>query len=229
MYRKHPNYSSFEQVILPYLENKYRIGSDYSYSYWFHATRKFKTQTFSQGILSLAESIDYIWDQLEQLVKGMITRSEWQNFRTQMTTNSLQNHSTMLYSMKISDSFHHGPYGFLIKETILSPEEMNNWDYLGASEIVYDICMTFQKYYGFCLLSKYINQTQSCIVKFRSQNTSPTLLGVALAYCFCRIHKAQLWDTCSYAYVGRGKSIVPDQILSIETIPHWSPINPICP
>lgn len=219
------SYSSFNEAIFPYLRARHSIKTTYDKSCWFHATRIFEGQDFNSGIMPLSKSIDSIWDGLFELISDNITKTEWLEFRNQMTKNELNNHYTDLYSMKIADDFHHGPYGFLIKPIITLPSPMGNWDYLGAPEIVYDICDTFKQNHDTDLLKIYLDNSKGCIVKFLSTNNKATLIGVALGYLYCEINSIKPWQECSYAYDGGGQSVPAEDIIDVEIINDWNPEN----
>lgn len=218
MYRQFPQYSSFEDAIISWFRLKYNMNIHFDYAVYFHASRLFKNQRFDNGIIPLSSSINFIWSSLFNLIKNTITLDEWNIFRQKMTSNNYPNHNTELYSMKISDSCHHGPFGFLIREVIFKPSEFGNWDYLDTPEIVDDICTTFKKYYNVDLINKYLQNSEPCIVKFNSSDISTSLLGITLAYIHCKLRNIEIWQDCSIAYDGKGETIPQDDIIEIEKV-----------
>lgn len=225
MYDQFPQHESFEYTIISWFRLKHEISTDFDYTYYFHATRLFKNQSFDKGIIPLRFSIDYIWISLYDLIKNTIPLKEWLIFRQKITSNNYPNLYTNLYSMKITDDFHHGPFGFLIREVIFKPRKLGNWDYLGTPEIVYDICTTFQKYYNVNLINKYLKNSEPYIVKFKSIITSKSLLGISLTYIYCKLKNIEIWRDCSFAFDGKGKAVRPNEIIEIEKVTDWVSLN----
>jgi hypothetical protein len=97
------------------------------------------------------------------------------------TTHS--HHLAGLYRMKLLDSIHHGPYAFLIRETLLHNKVLGNHDYLALPEVVEDICTCFQETFGTSVLqSAFMDSTRPCIVKFYEDTARGDLLPNALDY-----------------------------------------------
>ena len=225
MYEECPGYDSFEETIFPYLRNRFEIKTNFDYTCWFHGTRIFPNQVYTKGILPLTSNLDFIWSNLKNLAPKYFSSQEWNEFRQKMTEGQFPIHFTELYSMKVADNFHYGPYGLLVRELFEQPKRMGNWDYLGAPEIVYDICATFKDNYDYDLLSSYLNYSQACIVKFKDKNNRKYLLGVSLAYIYCKTNDIKIWQDCSYAYNGHAIGVPAEDIITVEIIEGWQSQN----
>ena len=75
-------------------------------------------------------------------------------------------HHAYLYGMKVHGKMHWGPYALLSRDHAFKPGEIGNHDYLGAPEIVEDICLCFSEKFEFDLLGAFMKKTKPCVVKF---------------------------------------------------------------
>lgn len=222
--RKTSKYSEMyasSEIFNQILNKEFRITSTVEYVMWFHASRTHNVNQYKNGLSTLPEALDGVWDFLYSLVKDDIDKKEWYEFRHKMTNKKYANHHTFLYNFKVPDSFHWGPYGFLIKDLIFFPTEIGNWDYLGSAEIAYDICITFNQYFNVDLFTKYYENTIPVIVKFRDKKYDPKYLGYAMMYLFKIFFNEQLESSCNYCYNGKSKSVSKNDIVTIEKISGW--------
>jgi hypothetical protein len=187
---------------------------------FFHATRIFLNQEFKDGLKPLGQTIDFIWENLGSLIT--LDKKDWVNFRKRMDSFYYKDcHYNELYHMKITDKFHHGPYGFLIKDVIDNPDGPNNVDYFNTPEIVEDICLTYQEYYEFNLLKEYHKISVPAIIKFRHKNNELCYIKGAINYlrkCILELDDFYLSDKL---FSGRGKVINENDILEVERIKNW--------
>jgi hypothetical protein len=148
---------------------------------WFHLTRVPSTTNFSDGIRSLGEMFDPIWEMLRPLAQE-ISDKDWSDFRRGvMTTNS--NHYAMLYRLKTKDKAHWGPNAMLIRGAAFCAVEIGNHNYLNGPEIVEDICFCFKDRFNIDLLNRFRVATKPCVVKFVADG-SDHALSAALLYLY---------------------------------------------
>lgn len=162
--------------------------------------------------------IKQIWQQLYIIAKKHINQNYWNSFKSEFENNNSGRHSKYLYNMKVNDRIHWGPYGFLIRDTILEPKEMGNWDYLGSPEIIYDICDSFKEYTQIDLLDLYLEASSPAIIKFRDSTFYPKYLGFALYYLYLNYLGDSVNTSCNYCFNGNGSVIFSKNILGIKKI-----------
>lgn len=191
-------------------------GKDLSYdgTMWFHLSRTTKSEVFYQGILPLGQVINSLWYFLFTLQEGILTKKQWNLFRESLT-NSDEDYA-FLYSMKISDSFHWGPYAMLIREIAFAAKDAGNHDYLDVPEIIEDICLPFQEKFNYDLLENFKQSTIPCIVKFQTADNEKSNLGIAMYYLYHKHKGEPLSLHSNICFDGEGKAI--KDILKIETV-----------
>ncbi len=151
-----------EEFIFSQVRKVATLPGEYDRTCWFHLTRTEEKNKFEQGILPLGQCIESIWNFLYSLACKRVSLDEWANFRCDMGPN----HHANLYEMKVNNSREWGPYAILTRDHAFKSKEIGNHDYLGAPEIVEDICICFREKYDVDLLAEFINKTKRCIVKF---------------------------------------------------------------
>lgn len=206
-------FSSFDRYLFAFFQRELQQDLSYERTCWFHLTRAVEGATFSNGLLPLHHALDGIWQMLYELVSSEITPEQWVEFRRALMESEL--HSARLYRMKANDPRMCGPYAMLIKEFGFRPNEIGNHDYLRTPEIVEDICLVYRQLYGLDLLSRYINQTKPCIVKFHAPARGEEL-GIALCHLHNHHKKVEPFSSCNTCYVGEGVPVPGSDILSIE-------------
>jgi hypothetical protein len=103
----------------------------------------------------------------------------------------------------------------LAREVGFHPNEHGNHDYFRTPEIVEDICRVYTSFRGVDLLSKYIEQTRPCIVKFHAPGRAKEL-GTALYYLHEHFKHSEPLSSCSICFGGEGTGIPPEHILKVE-------------
>jgi len=182
---------------------------------WFHLTRTHPANKFEQGLLPLDRYVDSIWNFLFSLLKGDITKKEWNDFRHCIETN-FPNHFAHLYRLKINDSFHWGPHAILVKDVAFREQEVGAHNYFRTPEIVEDICTCFEKKYNMDLSDRFIKNTVPCIVKFCEDEAEFSYLKPALMYLYCVYREYAFSHYCNTCFDGEGKVIGEDKILRVE-------------
>lgn len=183
---------------------------------WFHITRadRYRNSFSSDGIMPLRDNLPAIWDYLYSLVRDEISPADWIAFKGSMESSS--SHWANLYRMKVGDKLHWGPFGFLVREISLVPEEVGNYDYFKMPEIVRDICAVFSETRPINLRARYQRATTPCIVKFCQNGGTPDLIVRTIYYTFCKIFEMGLSIDASTCFDGGGKRISPEQVLACE-------------
>jgi hypothetical protein len=120
--------------------------------------------------------------------------------------------------MKASGNFHNGPYAVLVRDVAFDPSVCRNNDYLRVPEIVRDICGYFKEVNGVDLQSRFIENSQSCIVKFKVTSTKLHELRTALSYLYSSISKEGVGFAQNCNFDAGGKAIPPSAIEQIEVI-----------
>lgn len=220
-YSNHPEVSEPNEVFPHLLEKDFNINYKVDYVVWFHATRTHEIELFNRGILHLSKVMEEIWQFLYGLIKNEVKHDQWNQFKKQFETNKLSHHNAYLYNLKMKNPSHWGPHGFLIKELIFKPDELGNWDYLGAPEIVYDICKAFDDHYKLNLLEKYFHSSKSVIIKFRDRFFMPAYIGYAFLYLYGKYMNEEIGRSCNCCFAAKGIEIKSNDILKVEVIKNW--------
>jgi len=180
---------------------------------WFHLTRTYPGNDFSEGILPTHKVIDKLFDYLYTLQKKL-NQEEWNRFRLSFSQSG--NEYAYLYNLKLSKKSLCGPYAMLIKEVAFCPHDIGNHDYLKIPEIVEDICMVYQEQFGEDLAEKFISSTKPCIVKFINDSVDEYYLGVVMNYLY-HVHKGlKISLNCNTSYDAKGELIPNKNIVKIE-------------
>ncbi|QQP11348.1 hypothetical protein FJQ98_19340 [Lysinibacillus agricola] len=187
----------------------------YDKTFWFHLSRTTPFNNFKEGLLSLNDNLENLWDLLFTLQEGFLPKDEWNIFRKSLESDC-PSHFASLYRMKASDKIHGGPFAMLIREVAFHSEEIGNHNYLGVPEIIEDICFPFQEKYGFDLLTKFKKVTLPCIVKFETTDVEEYHLGVVINFLYHKYHSLELNLDCNTCFDGYGKSIPNKALLQIE-------------
>ena len=206
-----------DKLILKIFKIKFNPSLGYDSTCWFHGCRTYESNTFESGILPLDEVVEEIWGFLFDLVDEKISRDKWNNFKRKLETD-LDNNFAHLYRLKLRDSFHYGPYAYLIRDILFMGNKLNQHEYLNTPEIVEDICNCYKDCFKFDLLKKYKSITKRCIVKFKSKDTCEQNIGDALFYLYNALNGQEQSDRCCTACDCKGKKIPKSDILNIEYI-----------
>ena len=82
-FEKHPDFYGYAQDLFQIkLEKMAKTNLQFDSTTWFHLTRTYKENNFSQGILPLGENIEFIWDFLFRLQEGHLSKEKWVKFKT---------------------------------------------------------------------------------------------------------------------------------------------------
>ena len=185
---------------------------------WFHLTRTTNVDSFYEnGILPLDQVVEYIHQVLFELVQDDISKTEWEELLCKKS-----GHFAYLYAKKLSGKIHHGCYAMLVRDVAFCSKEIDNHDYLRVPEIVEDIISSIPLH-NIDLLSLYLKKAKPVIVKFISNvdRKIEYLLPSALCYMYCIIRNDALWDGCNTCFNAMGRTILPKDILMIETIENY--------
>lgn len=221
--RSHPHDHRHLKEILPdLLRDQGATVHNPDVVYWFHGTRVLAPDTIlALGLLSLHQRIEQIWEDLFQLAQTWVNREEWQRFRTCVEkTDTIR--SSVLHRQRISNTTDGGPHAVLIRDALIAPNRFNGVNYLSAPETIEDLCESFKSHYRHDLLDKFQKNSIPCIVKFEGRCRSNDLVGVALSYLWCSLHKEPC-ATCNTCFDGDMDSIPKTAIVRIDEWPNIAP------
>jgi hypothetical protein len=111
-----------------------------------------------------------------------------------------------------------GPYGFLVTDAVIRPNIYSSNDYLRAPEIAEEIGTRARRRLDMDLFGLYQRHTAPAVVKFYNAEYTPNCLESALCYLY---FLATGWEPVlggSVAYNAKGRTIPPEQILSVELV-----------
>jgi len=214
-YQRNPLYETGDKIILNKFKKQFNPVMSYDQSNWFHLTRVYKNEDFKSGILPLIDVVESKWDKLYSLISDIISEHEWNKFRINMENGLLGPHSS-LYKFRTSNTDFEGPYAISIRETAFKTDKIRHHNYLAVPEIIRDICICFEHYYGHDLFSEYKKNSVPCIVKFKTEFSEPELLGKVMFYMYQTVHNKELNSNCKTNYNANGTRIPPEDILKIE-------------
>lgn len=181
---------------------------------WFHLTRTSTDARFDRGVEPLGQQLDALWNLLRSVSRLELSAAVWRRFRKSLRSET--SHSAYLYNLKTKDQLHWGPYAVLVRALAFRPKDFFSHDYLGAPEIVEDICACFEARYGHDLLADFQSATTPCIVKFWSDQPRPDCVETAVYYVYCNFRRESYSLECNTCFDGHGQPIPPERILSIE-------------
>lgn len=212
--KRHLNYG--DKVLHEVFNEKYIKRNTITEIHWFHLTRVSINGDFEGSIKPLGKQIEHIWSYLYELVKELITESDWNKFKNGISNSGNEG---ILYKLKMSNPFHWGPYAMLVKGVAFKSKEMGNHDYLNAPEIIEDICLGFSSVFNnINLLEKYAQSTVPSIVHFRSREVDHKVIGPILLYLYNTIRNKKLSIHCNTCFDGQGKEIPESDIIKVERL-----------
>jgi hypothetical protein len=200
-----------ESLIFSEVRKVATLPGFYDRTCWFHLTRTAPSNNFAQGILPLGQYLDSIWSFLFQLARKHISPEEWGKFRRNMGPH----HHAGLYWMKAKDEMHWGPYALLTRDHAFKSKEIGNHDYLGAPEIVEDICICFSERYEFDLLGAFMRKTKPGIVKF-FDGPRGDCVSTAIYHLYNSYRGNGCSAQCNTCYDGEGAPVMPERIMKVE-------------
>lgn len=181
---------------------------------WFHNTRTFPSNNFSDGIKPLGDVIDWLWSSLIKYAP---------NKETGRLLGEIRNGGCGgPYLGRIDSKRQWGPYAFLIRDTALNPEKARAHDYLKMPEIITDILTEFKKEYKCDISPHYEKILQPKIVKFTSSNGifdyEKDYIDGALHYIYNCILGAPIDENSVKCFNAYGQAIEKEQVLSVEVV-----------
>ena len=182
------------------------------YVCWFHATRVLDSTTFKDGLKPTSTMKKQIEVVLRDLAfeAGLCSKDDWEDLPR---SDSYAGRLAWKAGIKPFDD---GPHGFLVRETILHPDNLSIANYCDAPEIVREICWSIPKNIGHPLLDAYKTKTRPAIVNFRSRLQIRGPLETAANYVHAKLVDGTLSDRCTRGFDGRGTPIDGHDILNVE-------------
>lgn len=141
---------------------------------------------------------------------------QWRTFRNDFSNST--EHSANLYRLKMRSRMHWGPFAMLVRESAFRSYEMGNHDYLGAPEVVEDICQACHEHTGIDLLSVFMEQTYFYIIKFWDDRDRNGLLKPALCYLHAHVNKYEMNMNNNICFDSKATVVAAKRILKIDTV-----------
>jgi hypothetical protein len=188
-------------------------------AFYFHGTRATDPDSFYRdGILPLDAVIERLWAELFELVRDERSMEEWDAFRGGVERDA-GGHDGFLYRLKTGDRrLHFGPYGVLVRETLLDPSATNSYDYLGCPEIIQDIARCYESAYEVDLEARFCAVSRPVIVKFRSTDVWAGALPTATWFVFAKLRHDELTLHARGGFDGEGRAVPPGDVVEVETL-----------
>jgi hypothetical protein len=187
-------------------------------AFYFHGTRVTDPESlYRDGILPLDDVIDRLWAALFELVRDERSTEEWAEFRGDVERVA-GGHDGFLYRLKSGDRLHFGPYGVLVRETLLDPSATSSHDYLGCPEIVQDIARCYQSVHDVDLEALFCAASRPVIVKFQSTDVWAGALPTAIWFVFAKLRRDELTLNARGGFDGEGRAVPPEDVVDVETV-----------
>lgn len=90
---------------------------------WFHLTRTYRGNHFTEGILPLGMALDGIW---RTILRSFEHTPHFSRLAS-LKTDGVKNYH---YQLKVPDRFHWGPFAMLVRESAFHANRIGNHDYL---------------------------------------------------------------------------------------------------
>lgn len=187
------------------------------YVCWFHATRTYQGNDFSEGILPLGEVLlESLWVTLFTIFKDTKHYSHLLKMKHESNVSSI-------YKRRISPCSG-GPFAHLIREAIFKTEESWSGDYLKLPEIIKHICDAYYSKYKSQIYDVVERKLKPCIVKFKDNNGNHRgYFEAAIFYLYCCNKGERLTDFANICFDGGGIPIPQEDIIDIEFDPIFTP------
>jgi len=178
---------------------------------WFHATRIPTTTNYEDGLLPTTAMRTKLLSELERLAigGGLCSKSQWQTNLSCLSSKDLSWKNSL-------EKFDDGPHGFLIREVIIDPGDINIYDYTQEPEYIRCLCSGFPDKLGGKLITAYRNNSRAAIIPFRSRHNLVGVLPCVIEYIRTKLAGGILHNGCNRGFSGEGVSVMADDVLSIE-------------
>jgi len=208
-----------EKILFKKFKIKFNPSKKIDMVYWFHATRTFDEKNFNKGILPLGKIIDDIWGSLYELIKNNFSKVKWAQFRKKLDSGSKRKIPPTYYQ-RVKEKISEGPDAYLIRDIAFKARNIPILhDYFDTSEIIEDICISFEQQYKINLLKMYKQNTKKCIVTFKSSEyTNLDFLKIALLYLYKNHKNMEIGSEFALCYPGGGSIIPKEQIINIDIV-----------
>jgi hypothetical protein len=189
---------------------KRQANQAWSATTFFHACRPLDHRVYQRdGLCPLNDQLlGHIWSQLRELAGSAVSANAWEEFREQMASDTQ-------YDLRARGRTERGPLAYQVREIPVRAREWNHRDYLDISDIVLCIGLKSTDAIGIDLIDLWRRNSFACIVKFRSAAHEQKHLSGAFSYLYAIQHPSW-WDAAAVPYDGRGKTVPPRQILTVE-------------
>ncbi len=209
-YKKYDPTQTSDVVLLPLFEEEFRKSPNpLDHIYWFHLTRTWAGNDFSDGILPLNLALKKIWPLLFNIFSG----TKHLNRLKKLKNKGVNDHH---FQSKTNHEYLSGPYGLLIYDKTFKGSVVKI-GYLDIPEIIEDICNGYQTLYNESIQDTVIESLVPCRIKFKSRKyVDQSVVGIALKYLYNIYHNIELSIQCNTCFDGEGKSIPRKDIVNIE-------------
>ncbi|NDV18185.1 hypothetical protein GO013_01975 [Pseudodesulfovibrio sp. JC047] len=199
-----------EEYLYDYAVEKFGEPGETESVCWFHLTRTFESNDFSDGILPLSEALDLIWETLFLIFEGT---KDYQNLKD-MRENGVDDDK---YNIKFDDSDHSGPYGMLVREIACRAKDLFLHDYLELPEIIVDICDGYAREFGDEIYDEVSEALTPCVVKFSEDSAvNQGTIEAALYYAYTYSNDLPVSGASVCDYDGKDCAVPNSDIAYVE-------------
>jgi hypothetical protein len=187
-------------------------------SFYFHGSRTVDPAAFRRdGILPLDAALPRIWETLGRLAGDICDAPAWKRFRHALESGVIDGFAADDFGLKVVNSAHWGPYGFLVRDAALCPAGSPWHNYLCGPEIIEDICGAFEASHGVDLFGRFRKASRPCLVKFIGPG-SEHKLEAALEYLVCVLHGRDLTLDVESSFDSEGAAVPPERIVAVQVL-----------
>jgi hypothetical protein len=172
---------------------------------WFHGTRLSRSTDFREGLLPFNATLPRLTSAVEELALEVGVA------RVRLHMGEMSGS----HSMKVALGARSGPYGSLLRETVVRPTGAHR-DFLDTPEIVFDLAHSVGGTSAPAILDLYRQRTCRCVVWFVARDPRRDVTKFALMYAWSCAQSSDdpgYWNTC---FNGGGIAVPSSDIVKIE-------------
>jgi hypothetical protein len=183
--------------------------------HYFHGTRTADPSRFAaEGLLPLNAVLEDIWLGIGALGPE-VTDADLRALRDDLEHGRVAPHT---YQLRASDDRQHGPYGNLVQEVLLYPDDYGSVDYLAGAEIAVDICEAASGRFGIDLAPRFHAATVPCVVEFAMPAEDVEGAMASAIWYLDSAVRGERTTNAHWAYDGEGRPVEPENVVSVEVV-----------